>query len=128
MIVADCNLIVGLVIARHNHPLIASLRMRDADWHAPVLWEVEMANALRKYERAGRLLASDCDAYAIRALELFERSTHQVSLFRALAVSRQTGCSVYDSHYIALAEDLGVPLYTYDEEILRNCPGLARKP
>lgn len=42
--------------------------------------------------------------------------------------ARRTGCSGYDSYYIALAEDLDVKLYTYDKEILRKCAGLAVKP
>jgi len=43
-------------------------------------------------------------------------------------VARRTGCSGYDSQYIALAEDLGLTLYTWDRQILDRCPQLAIAP
>ena len=49
----------------------------------------------------------------------------EVAPERVLAVARRTGCSVYDSQYGALAEDLGLKLYTYDKGLLSRCPKVA---
>jgi predicted nucleic acid-binding protein len=45
-----------------------------------------------------------------------------------LEVAERTGCSEYDSEFITLAEQLNIPLVTYDEKILRRCRSIARKP
>src|SRR5437016_6340523 len=112
MIVVDCTVIVRLIIAIDDSSAAEKLRLREPDWCAPALWAAEFASVLRKYERAGRLSAAGGDECGQRALEIFGQTTHHVSLARALETARRTGCSSYDSHYIALAEDLNLKLYT----------------
>jgi predicted nucleic acid-binding protein len=126
MIVADCTTIARLVLPVPDRSGVQDLWLRDFDWAAPVLWEPEFASVLMKYERAGRITPAAAFEYAQRALRTV--STHYVSIDRALDSTRRSGCSTYDSYYIALAEDLGVKLYTYDREILRRCASLALEP
>ena len=128
MIVADCTLITRLVIAADDPEPARALWLRDPEWAAPALWQAEFASVLLKYERAGLLSASGAAARTRRAEELFESTTHHVSIERALVSARRSGCSSYDSYYVALAEDLDVKLYTYDREILRKCRSLALQP
>ncbi len=128
MIVADCTLIARLVIGADDPKRAEALWLRDPEWVAPALWEAEFASVLLKYERTGQLPATGVSAHLSHALALFESSTHYVSMERALQSARRTGCSSYDSYYIALAEDLGVKLYSYDKEILRKCRGIALEP
>lgn len=128
MIVADCTVIVRLILATDDPVPAEMLRIREADWCAPALWQAEFASVLRKYERAGLLSAAGCNECSKRALELFAQSTHHVSIARVLDTARRTGCSSYDSYYIALAEDLNLKLYTYDTEVLKKCPRLAKLP
>lgn len=59
------------------------------------------------------------------ALTLIDGASIEVAPERVLAVARRTGCSVYDSQYGALAEDLGLKLYTYDKGLLSRCPEVA---
>jgi predicted nucleic acid-binding protein len=128
VIVADCTIIARLIMGDGDVTGVESLWSRDADWNAPALWEAEFASVLIKYERAGRITPPAADIFAENALRELAESTHHVPISRALDACRRSGCSIYDSYYIALAEDLGVKLYTYDKEILRRCPGLAVKP
>ena len=51
-----------------------------------------------------------------------------VPMERTLAATRVTGRSGYDSQYIALAEDPGIPHFTFDNQILAACPSLAQSP
>ena len=128
MIVADCTVIVRLVLAADDPKRAEALWLRDPEWIAPALWEAEFASVLLKYERAGQLPVAGVSAHLTHAQALFEHTTHHVSMERALQSARRTGCSSYDSYYIALAEDLGLKLYSYDKEILLKCRGLALEP
>ena len=128
MIVADCTVISRLIIRADDPGSVDLLFKRDPDWSAPSLWQAEFASVLRKYERAGRLPPAGTAALIQKALELFAQSTRHVSIPRVMDTARRTGCSSYDSYYITLAEDLRLKLYTYDEEILKKCPRLARMP
>lgn len=62
------------------------------------------------------------------ALALMKGSAYEVPPERVLAVARRTGCSGYDSQYVALAEDLGLRFYTCDQRLLQSCPHVAIEP
>ena len=47
---------------------------------------------------------------------------------RILSVSEHTGWGGCDSHFFALAEDLGVTLHTFDKKVLSITPSVALKP
>jgi len=128
VIVADCTVIVRLIIGPREVEAAERLRVREPVWAAPTLWEAEFASVVWKYERLGRISRAGSDEFVRRAQETLEHSTHHVVMERALETARRTGCSSYDSYYVALAEDLGVKLYTYDGGILAKCRNLALKP
>ncbi len=100
----------------------------EPDWCAPRLWLDEFLNVLTTYER-NNLIATE-DAYQLLedAIELMDGRSYEISPERVLAVARRTGCSAYDSQYVALAEDMGSMLYTCDKGILNKCPDIACKP
>ncbi len=100
----------------------------DADWAAPRLWLDEFLNVLATYERNGFLAPDEVTPILNDALALMQGSSYEIPPERILAVARRTGCSAYDSQYIALAEDLGTKLYTCDKRILAGCGGLAIEP
>jgi len=128
MIMADCTLIARLIIAAEDPRDVEMLWLRDSAWAAPVLWKAEFASVLLKYERIGQLSTAGAGERLRRALEILEHTTYYVSMERALESARRTGCSRYDSYYVALAEDLGAKLYTYEREVLKKCQGVAVKP
>lgn len=51
-----------------------------------------------------------------------------IKIESVLAVAKETGCSEYESQYIALAQDLRLNLYTYDRKILASVPSIANEP
>ncbi len=53
MIIADTNLIIPLLIEHEGREKALKLLQHDPDWHLPDWWQIEVANALRNYERAG---------------------------------------------------------------------------
>lgn len=80
------------------------------------------------YEGNGAIASGQAVELLDDALELMEGGSYEVPPERVLAVARRTGCSGYDSQYVALAEDLGLSFYTCDQRILQNCPDLAVEP
>ena len=70
-----------------------------------------------------RALYADMDAVA-----LMDGASYDLPPERVLTVARQTNCSAYDSQYIALAQDLGLKLYTCDKRVISKCPGIALMP
>lgn len=93
----------------------------DGDVSAPHLMPVEVAHVLRRMEREGEI-GPDVAALAHRDLLVLK-----VELFPYAALGervrelRHTVTS-YDAWYVALAEDLGVPLATLDGRLAR-APG-----
>ncbi len=128
MIVVDTNVIAYLLLAGDRSEAIDRLREMDPDWIAPRLWLDEFLNVLCTYERTGNLTPEAAVELLEDALALMKEKSYDIPPERVLAVARRTGCSGYDSQYIALAEDLGLKFYTCDKGILKKCPNVAVAP
>lgn len=128
MIVVDTNVITYLLLRGEHSEAMDRLLEQDADWVAPRLWLDEFLNVLCTYERNGGFSSSQALELLEDALALMEGASYEVIPERVLGVARRTGCSGYDSQYVALAEDLGLKLYTCDNGILQKCPDIAIKP
>lgn len=128
MIVVDTNIIAYLLIPNAHTEAVVNLRSMDSHWIAPTLWIDEFTNILCTYERNKILPAHNIIEILELSQDLMKDRHFFVPPHRTLAVARKTGCSGYDSQYIALAEDLGVPLYTFDKMIIKAAPHVARKP
>ena len=128
MIVVDTNVIAYLLIAGDRSEATDRLWQADPEWVAPRLWLDEFLNVLATSERHGRFGSRLAAGLLDDAIDLMLDGTFEVRPERVLAVARRTGCSGYDSQYVALAEDLGVALYTWDSQILDRCPECAVAP
>jgi predicted nucleic acid-binding protein len=84
--------------------------------HAPHLIDVEVAQVLRRYARAG-VLGAERGAEALEDLADFPitRYPHEVLLFRIWEL--RNNVTAYDACYLALAEALGAPLVTRDAKL-----------
>lgn len=128
MIVVDTNVISYLLIRGERSEAMDRLLTSDSEWVAPRLWLDEFLNVLSTYERHEKIDSKQAVELLDDALALMEGNSYEVPPERVLAVARRTGCSGYDSQYIALAEDLGLAFYTCDQRILKSCPKLAIEP
>jgi len=128
VIVVDTNVIVALWLPMATSEVCERVLARDPEWVAPLLWRSELRSVLAGCLRRGMLdlarassIAEDAEAH-LRGRE-YQVPSHEV--LRRVAKSR---CSAYDCEYVALAEQLGVPLVTNDREILDQFPAIARPP
>lgn len=89
----------------------------DMEILAPELILAEVANALLVYRRRG-LLANIDISETLDDLDATIELVPLRSLFpAAVGVAMQRRLSAYDACYVALAEDLGVPLVTADRQL-----------
>jgi predicted nucleic acid-binding protein len=128
MIVADTNLIAYLLIPGDQTNLVQQFYLVEPEWLAPLLWRSELINVVTTYIRLGRLEKAIGIEIVRRAEQLMEGNSYLVGADDILAVAARTGCSGYDSEFISLAENLNLPLVTFDKRILQQCASVARKP
>jgi predicted nucleic acid-binding protein len=91
------------------------------DLVAPEVFEVEIAHALTRGERQGRIAVGQAGilwADIMSTPPQLEPSGPLVP--RGIAISSAMRVGVYDCLYIALAEQLGCQLVTADDKLVRN--------
>ncbi len=128
MIVVDTNVICYLLMPGERTAAAERLYRTDPEWIAPRLWLDELLNVLATSERQAFLDADQAAAILRDAVDLMQDGTYEVPPERVLAIARRTGCSAYDSQFVALAEDRHLKLNTWDRKILERCPELAVAP
>ena len=101
---------------------------KDRVWIAPELWRAEMLSILAGRIRRKEDTLEGAEQDYLYAESLMRSNTYPVDFRRVLAVVAQTGCSGYDSQYIALAEERRVKLVTTDGGILENAKHVAMSP
>src|SRR5581483_1428154 len=104
-----------------------AVRLRDDfrnavhDLIAPDILPVEVAHALTRAERQGRLTPPQAGALWRTAMQAAPRFEPYLSLLpRAIDISSQTRQGVYDSLYVALAERDNCELVTADDKLIKN--------
>lgn len=124
MIVADTSLILYLHISGDQTPLALEVLRKDPYWISPPLWQSEFRNALAGYIRRGMTLVKAQQIMADALLIMAKRQVAPQSSRVLDLVSRNT-CTAYDCEFVALAEQLNVPLVTADGPLLKSFPNLA---
>ena len=122
MIVVDSNIIAYCWV---NGPLTAlaqSVRVKDPDWHVPILWRSEMRSILAGYLRDGSLGGSQISRVMDAAESALAGSEHLVPSASVFEIAEKSPLSGYDCEFIVLASVLAVPLVTVDKAVLKAFP------
>jgi predicted nucleic acid-binding protein len=126
VIVLDASALVELILDTPAGERVAA-RIADPEvgLHVPHLADVEVAQALRRYEREGEIDAGTAAAALenYRALDL-HRHGHEPLLDRVWQLRKNL--TAYDALYVALAEALDAALITCDRPLSR-APELRRR-
>ena len=78
---------------------------------------------LALYLRQGLLSLEDTHQLMDEAKRLMRGKEYEVASLRVLSLTASSSCSAYDCEFVALAQDLGVPLVTADRQILDQFAG-----
>lgn len=118
----DANLLVRLVVDPTEQAvgqLWARWRAEQRQFVAPTFLYYEVTNALYRYQRAGTFSASAVRLMLQAALTVpFQLHGDPALHVSALALAERFSLpATYDAHYLALAERLGVELWTGDRRL-----------
>jgi predicted nucleic acid-binding protein len=125
MIVVGTNIIGYLFLTSSKSLLCEQAFRKDPIWAAPLLWRSELRTVLAKYLRGGYLNLDDARQIMSAASVLMQSQEYEVTSEHVLDLVNTSACSAYDCEFVALAQDLGRPLVTADQQILRDFPEIA---
>ena len=125
MIVVDTNVIAYLWIPGVHTSQAESALRKDANWAAPLLWRSEFRNILSGYVRRNQIPFDTAMQLIEEAEDHMRGREYTVSSAHILNLVRKSSCSAYDCEFVALAEDLEIPLLTTDRKILSTFHSVA---
>ena len=120
MIVVDTNVIAYLLIPGVRTDRAKAVLLKDPHWAAPVLWRSEFRNVLTFYLRQEEFTLNQALLFMQEAELLMHGDEYEVTSSQILSLTTSSTCSAYDCEFVALAQELGVPLITSDAMILAD--------
>lgn len=122
VICIDAGLVIRLVAEPDDRPVHeqwALWRAERREYVAPTLLYYEVANGIYRYVRSGMMPEIAGRAACEAALALPVRLIGTIDLDRRAwhLATRFALPATYDAHYLAVAESLGVHLYTVDQRL-----------
>jgi predicted nucleic acid-binding protein len=136
VIVVDAMILAYALVRVPEHtPAVNRLLDVELAWAAPPLWRSELRNVLLQYvrvpdtDRPGDAVTLDDARRKMGLAEtLIGERTFEVDSDSVLEAAEATGLSAYDGEYVALAQELDVPLVTTDDAILLAVSDVAVRP
>jgi predicted nucleic acid-binding protein len=128
MIVADTNVLIYLYVQGQRTEESEAVLQLDALWAVPLLWRSEFRNSLIGLVRAHALQLDDALTMIDEAERWLTGREYSVLSRQVLTLATRSGCSAYDCEFVALAQDLEVPLVTTDRQVLKAFPTIAISP
>lgn len=110
MIVVDTSVIAYLLLPGERSDSVRAVFRRDAEWASPLLWRSEFRSVLGQYIRNERLDLESASRIMDEAEALLRGGEYEVRSHHVLRLVSASRCSAYDCEFVALAEDLTVPL------------------
>ena len=125
MIVADNNVLVYFWLPSEFAELAEAAKALDEVWAAPILWRAEFRNVLAGYLRRKLLTENEANVAYLNVQKDLGANEYSVPTERIIKLVLASDCTAYDCEYVALAQDLGVPLVTTDKQLLKAFPKTA---
>ncbi len=119
MIVVDTNLIAAVFMPTEATAIAERVLKRDDEWAVPGLWRSEFRNVLATGMRTGRYDFTFALEAMQGAKELVAGNEYLLPDIMVLRLAHESGCSAYDCEFVALAAELGVPLVTFDKQLIK---------
>ncbi len=126
MIVADTNILAYLFLPTEHTAKAESLLKASPKWAVPTLWRSEFRNVLALYLRKNLLTLEQAVSIQAEAESLLQETEYMVNSLDVLNLVQQSKCSAYDCEFVALAQNLKLPLITMDKQILKEFAATAK--
>jgi predicted nucleic acid-binding protein len=128
MIVVDSNTVVYAFTPGPFAREVELLAEADPFWVTVELCRSEFRNVMAAYLRKSLLTLEQVNWIIAQKETHFEFAYYEVNSLEVMSLVAASRCSSYDCEYVALAKKMGVPLITYDEQILNSFPEIAYNP
>lgn len=128
MIVVDTNVIASLYLETDRTEVAEQVLIKDSDWVVPLLWRSEFRNVLAIWVRHQRMRLAEAVQVVESAETQLRGQEFEVPSTHVLRLADASDCSAYDCEFVALAEDLRVPMVTLDKQVLGSFPQIALSP
>jgi len=128
MIVADTNLVAYLLVPGEKSELAEAVLRKDAEWASPLLCRSELRNVLALCMRHQGMSLAQAQQTMNKAERILKRHEFVVSSDAVLELTSQTALSAYDAEFVVLANQLDIPLITFDKAVLQAFPQSAIHP
>jgi predicted nucleic acid-binding protein len=125
VIVVDNSVLVYFWLPSEFAGVAEVAKVQDKVWAAPILWRAEFRNVLAGYLRRKTLAEAEANTAYLNVQKDLGANQYSVPTERIIKLVLASDCTAYDCEYVALAQDLGVPLVTTDKQILRAFPKTA---
>jgi len=125
VIVVDTNVIAYLFLKGIHTKRAERALGLDPVWAAPFLWRAEFRNVLALYQRQGLLRLQGALQIAGQSEAFMKGREYFVAASQVLTLAANSRCSAYDCEFVALAQELGVPLLTTDRQVLSAFPNVS---
>jgi predicted nucleic acid-binding protein len=125
VIVADTNVVAYFLIPGTATADAERVRSKDHDWVSPNLLRYEWMNVVGQHVRTKRIERDIGLKLYRRGLALARFEDLPSDPLSILKMCEATGSSPYDLEYVWLAMELGVPLVTADQHVVRAYPEVA---
>ena len=125
MIVVDSSVLVYFWLPGDFTELAEAAKQRDGTWAAPILWRSQFRTVLADCLRKNLLTEAEANIAHANAQKDLGDHEFAVPTERIIKLVLASDCSANDCEYVALAQDLGVPLVTPDKQVLRAFPKIA---
>lgn len=122
MIVVDASALLEVLLRTSRAPVVESVLFAPGTTlHAPHLVDVEVAQVLRRYARAGQIVP-ERGAEAVADVADLPLTRYPIHLLLPRVWELRDSLTAYDAVYVALAEALEAPLVTCDQR-MAHAPG-----
>jgi predicted nucleic acid-binding protein len=122
MIVVDTNVIAYCWTRGPRTQAAQRVRLRDPEWHVPVLWRSELCGILAGYLWSGALELGQARTIMAASEAALAGREHLPSGDAVIELAAKSRLPAYDCEFVALAQALSVPLVTEDREVLEAFP------
>ena len=129
-VVVDTNVVAYYLLG--TEPFLEEVRRFwrtvEESW-APAHWEAELANAVWMAVRTGVVPSDEGHQKLDLAARLGIQSVANRSLWQAaLTRAVESGAAVYDTLFVELAVQRNLLLATFDRDLLKKFPEIAKRP